>query len=107
MTIRPVVLGGMIQRTDDVGTMKHQEDSKPVIDQQNIQTQVQKEERQKREQVRNAENSQMMDEKYDAKEEGKNKYRKEKNQKRKQPVNTFSEEGVIVKGNTGGFDIKI
>lgn len=107
MTIRPVVLGGMIQRTDDVGTIKHQEDSKPVVDQQNIQTQVQKEEQQKREQVKQAENSELMDAKYDAKEEGKNQYRKTKNNKKKQSNNTFTEEGVIAKGKSGGFDIKI
>lgn len=107
MTIRPVVLGGMIQRTDDVGVMKHQEDSKPVVDQQNIQTQVQKEEKQKREQVKDAENSEMMDEKYDAKEKGKNQYRRAKSNKQKAPNHTFAEEGVIAKGKSGSFDIKI
>ena len=44
MTIRPVVLGGMIQRTDDVGQIKHQQDAKPMMDQQNIQLQVDKRE---------------------------------------------------------------
>ena len=44
MTIRPVVLGGMIQRTDDVGQIKHQQDAKPMMDQQNIQMQVNKRE---------------------------------------------------------------
>lgn len=40
MTIRPVDFNGMIQRTDDVGYLKHQEDAKPMQHQQNIQVQV-------------------------------------------------------------------
>lgn len=36
MTIRPVDFA-TIQRTDDVGMMKHQQDAKPVVEQQNIQ----------------------------------------------------------------------
>ena len=40
MTIKPVVLGGMIQRADDIGMIKHQQDAKPMMDQQNIQMQV-------------------------------------------------------------------
>ena len=44
MSIRPVVLNGMIQRTDDVGQIKQNEIQKPVVDQQNIQQAVQKKE---------------------------------------------------------------
>ena len=40
MTIRPVDFNGMIQRTDDVAYLKHQEDAKPMQSQQNIQIQV-------------------------------------------------------------------
>lgn len=44
MTIRPVDFNGMIQRTDDVAQLKHQEDAKPIQHQQNIQVQVDKRE---------------------------------------------------------------
>ena len=36
MSIRPVDLSGMIQRTQDIGNIKHAEDSRPVADQYNI-----------------------------------------------------------------------
>lgn len=41
MTIRPVDFA-TIQRTDDVGMMKHQQDAKPVVEQQNIQVENKK-----------------------------------------------------------------
>ena len=41
MTIRPVDFA-TIQRTDDVGMMKHQQDAKPVVEQQNIQVEIKK-----------------------------------------------------------------
>ena len=44
MTIRPVVLNGMIQRTQDIGNIKQQEDNKPVVQQQNISIQHEKKE---------------------------------------------------------------
>ncbi len=104
MTIRPVVLNGMIQRTDDIGQLKQHEDAKPAVDQQNIQMQVQRAEHQSQKQVNKAENSRLMDERFDAKEEGKSQYRdnrKKKNGKKK-------EDGrVTAKKPVGNFDIKI
>ena len=44
MSIRPVVLNGMIQRTQDVGNLKQQEDNRPIVEQQNIQIEQQKHE---------------------------------------------------------------
>ena len=44
MSIRPVDMNGVIQRTQDVGTLKQQQDMKPMVDQQNIQMEVQREE---------------------------------------------------------------
>ena len=43
MSIRPVEFNGMIQRTQDVSTLKQNEDNKPFMEQQNIQTQFSKE----------------------------------------------------------------
>lgn len=47
MSIRPVVLNGMIQRTQDVGNLKQQEDNRPIVEQQNIQIEQQKHEDQR------------------------------------------------------------
>ena len=37
MAVGPVTLSGVIQRTQDIGVIKQQEDSKPFVEQQNIQ----------------------------------------------------------------------
>ena len=44
MSIRPVDLSGMIQRTQDIGNIKHAEDSRPVADQYNIEVRQEKQE---------------------------------------------------------------
>ena len=55
MSIRPVDFGGMIQRTDDVGMIKHQQDQKAVVDQNNIMVTFSKEEETKLKQVQDPE----------------------------------------------------
>ena len=39
MSVHPVHFNGMIQNTQDVSTLRHQEDQKPAVEQQNIQIQ--------------------------------------------------------------------
>ena len=70
MSIRPVDFGGMIQRADDVGTMKHHQDQKAVNDQMNIQTQVVRETDKKTHQVQPGDKERMKEHAYDAKEGG-------------------------------------
>ena len=74
MSIRPIDFNGMIQRTDDVGVLKHQADSKPIVDQQNIQAQVTKNEQAIQHQVVDPENTERLNNHADAKEEGKGAY---------------------------------
>ena len=85
MTIRPVDFA-TIQRTDDVGMMKHQQDAKPVVEQQNIQVEIKKQEC------------------FDAREEGKNKYKQSMSKKKKDAAKDGK---VVQKSAHGGFDIKI
>ena len=105
MTIRPVDLNGMIQRTDDVGYLKHNQDIKPMMDQQNIQVQVDKREDrlaheiQEKDKLNNAKNDQ------DAKDEEQNTFilkidRKKKNKK-------DEKNKVVKKYQSGSFDVKI
>ena len=87
MTIRPVDFA-TIQRTDDVGMMKHQQDAKPVVEQQNIQVEIKKQEYHDASQVKhkaNASKQSMSKKKKDAAKDGK----------------------VVQKSAHGGFDIKI
>ena len=86
MTIRPVDINGMIQRTDDVAYLKHNQDVKPVTDQQNIQVQVDKREDQLAHEVQDPGDSQKMNNNQDAKNEGKNNYYQNKSKKKKKPA---------------------
>lgn len=106
MSIRPVDISGMIQRTDDVGVMKHQQDIKPMVQQHNVQAQMVRRDDQLRHQVITPENSTKLDNHADAKEESKNGYffRKKKSKKKEE---SKPEDCVIKKDTGNSFDIKI
>lgn len=106
MTIRPVVLNGTIQRTQDVGNMKQQEEAKPHIDQHNIQSTVVKEEQRLSRQVIETKKSEQEEFRYDAKEKGGSAYKKNGGKKKKKD-NESENEAVVVKEPAAGFDIKI
>lgn len=103
MSIRPVDFNGMIQRTQDVSTLKQNEDNKPFLEQQNIQTQFSKETVHHMKQVTHADDAGNQQKRYDAKEKGSNEYvgqQKKKKEKKKDGK-------VIEKSASSGFDIKI
>ncbi len=106
MTIRPVDMNGMIQRVQDVGTIKQHEDSKPIVDQQNIGYEVAKHEEKLTKAVQHADDSNQPEYRYDAKEKGDNQYQQSKNKKKKNQQNQ-SEDRVLVKNSMGSIDIKI
>ena len=109
MSIRPVVLNGMIQRTQDVGNLKQQEDNKPLVQQQHIEIQQQKHEDQLMHQVQEPEQKENDGYRYDAKEKGNNQYEDGKKKKKKKQRDNEPENGgrVILKGQGSSFDIKI
>ncbi len=104
MSIRPVEFNGMIQRTQDVSTMKQNEDNKPVMEQQNIQTQFSKETVRHMQQVTHADDAENPKKRYDAKEKGSNEYVNQQKQKKKEKKKDGK---VIAKSTSVGFDIKI
>jgi hypothetical protein len=73
MAIRPVDIVTM-QRMGDVSQLKQQEDSKPVTDQVNFQNQMTKETEKTSTQVVQKSDINNDQQKYDAKEKGKNEY---------------------------------
>lgn len=106
MSIGPVTIHGVIQRADDVGALKHQEDAKPMVDQQNIQAQMKNEQMKNLHQVRHADDSQNHQKKYDAKEKGSNEYQGQ--QKKKKKSNDKNKDGaVVLKTENSHFDMKI
>ena len=91
MSIRPVDFNGMIQRTQDVSTLKQNEDNRPVVEQQTIFSQEMEKE--------NA------GYRYDAKEKGNGHYEKE--ERKKKDKKQQKADNVYLKGQTSGFDIKV
>ena len=92
MSIRPVDFNGMIQRTQDVSTLKQNEDNRPVVEQQTIFSQEMKKVEQNLH-------------RYDAKEKGNGHYEKE--ERKKKDKKQQKADNVYLKGQTSGFDIKV
>ena len=92
-----------IQRTADVETVKSQQDIKPAVDQQNIQVQVDHREDALHNQVINPDKNDKLDNHTDAREEGKNKYKKQGTVKKK----AKGEQCLSKNSFSGGFDVKI
>ena len=106
MSVGPVTIHGVIQRANDVGAVKHQEDSKPMVDQQNIQTNKKNEQMKHLKQVRHADDSENHKKKYDAKEKGNNEYQGQGQQKKKKRSNE-KDGSVVLKAGNSHFDMKI
>lgn len=104
MSIRPVELSGILQRTQDVSTVKQNEDNKPALQQQNVQTQFSKETVRQLQTVHHADDADNQQKRYDAKEKGSNEYEGNKKNKKDKKEKDGK---VIPKSISGGFDIKI
>lgn len=104
MAVGPVTLSGVIQRTQDIGVIKQQEDSKPFVEQQNIQAHLKTQEQRQMKQVNHAEDARQQEKRYDAKEKGSNEYEGQQQKKKKKAP---KEGAVVLKQESGHFDIKI
>lgn len=107
MSITPLGLHAMIQRTNDVGIIKHHEDNKPVMEQQSIQTQQVKQAHALTHKVESPEEKDNENYRYDAKEKGNGSYQGQEEKKKKRQEEPKDTEKVILKGQTSRFDIKI
>jgi len=83
MPIRPIELNGVISRVQDIGAMKQNEENKPMVDQSRFQTHFNKETDLHQKKVRDADDSDNYQKKYDAKEKGNGTYYNEQDKKRK------------------------
>ena len=104
MSIRPVELSGVVQRSQDVSTVKHNEDNKSALQQQNVQTQFAKDTTHHMQQVTHANDSDNPKKKFDAREKGSNEYEDRRNRKKKAGEKNS---GKVSVKTTGGFDMKI
>ncbi len=108
MTVRPVHLNGMIQNTQDVSAIRHQENQRPAIEQQNIHIREQQKEQSQAQEVHKKDNADNEQKKFDAKEKGSNEYRDQRGKNKKEKKENLPDGSVKVKMTmSGGFDIKI
>ncbi|MEG0805195.1 MAG: hypothetical protein RR364_03090 [Lachnospiraceae bacterium] len=107
MTIRPVDLNGMLQRTQDVSTIKHNEDHRPMVQQQDITVTYEKKMEKQLHQISHTEKETKREEKFDAKEEGKNKYQDNRKKEKKQKNLQETQDCVIEKKQSRSFDVKV
>ncbi|EOS21793.1 hypothetical protein C806_03934 [Lachnospiraceae bacterium 3-1] len=104
MSIRPVEFSGVVQRSQDVSTVKQNEDNKSALQQQNVQTQFAKDTTHHMQQVTHANDSDNSQKKFDAREKGSNEYEDRRNKKKKAEEKNS---GKVSVKTTGGFDMKI
>lgn len=102
--IRPVDISGTVQRSQDVTSIKQNEDNKPALDQQNIHNMANKEIERSQQQVIKKQDAMFHQEKYDAKEKGRGQEYERQNQKRKKKM---PQDKVIKLKEDNHFDIKI
>lgn len=103
MSIRPVEMNGVISRVQDVSTLKQNEDSKPLVDQSNFQSHIEKNIQHNQKQVREADDSDNHQKKFDAKEKGSNSYSSQNSKKKKEEDKKKNQK----KNMDAGFDIRI
>ena len=106
MAIGPIELNGVISRAQDFTIIKHHEDQKSQVDQNNFQMQFHKEVESKSTQVHHADDSENDEKRYDAKEKGNGEYDENGKKKREKKKNEEEEGKVLIKGQSH-FDIKI
>ncbi len=109
MTIRPVELHGMIQNTQGATNAKTAEDNKPVLQQQNIQAEVARQEERAMSTVKTTEETQNNEYRYGDREGDGSGYQGNRGRKKKgsQEKEKKADGHVVVKGAHPSFDMKI
>lgn len=102
--IRPVDISGTVQRSQDITSIKQNEDNKPALDQQNIQYSFNKNIERSQQQIIKKEDAMFHQEKYDAKEKGRGQEYERQTHKRKKEK---KEDKVIKLSQNNHFDMKI
>lgn len=105
MSIRPIDLNGMVQQSVDIGTIKQNENQKPIFDQTLLAAQTDKKAMEKADQVNETKDKADAKGNFDARDESQNKYEflygKDKKKKKKN-------NGSVKKlSSDHGFDIRI
>ncbi len=103
MAIGPVVIQGQITRTQDFTAIKHNEDTRGMVEQAYASTQFAKKVEEQTTKVNRREKSEYQDKKFDAKDKGSNEYRGDGGKRRKNAARE-ADGKVLIKG-VGSFDV--
>lgn len=107
MSVRPVDFNGMMQNQQNVSNVKHSEDQRPqLLQHQALQTVTKQQEASAR-QVVNKDNLEREEYKFDAREEGKNKYQGDRKKRKAKQKEKIEDGHVRVKGEARGFDMMV
>lgn len=105
MSINPVTLNGTLSRVQDMTMIKHNEDTKGAVDQNNFQTQFQKEINEHVTRVRQSDDSDMAKTRKDAKDKGDNEYAGDGGRRRKRGED--KKDGKVIVRGRSSFDMKV
>lgn len=103
--IRPIDMSGVVQRSQEVSQIKHQENNKAFVDNQNFGQQFSKEIQHHMGSVTDSQKSEKKKEQYDAKNKG-NGREYEGNQQKKHNKKKETTDKTLLKSQ-GSFDIRI
>ena len=107
MSVRSVDFNGMMQNQQNVSTVKHSEDQKSQLLQQQAYQTVSKHEEASARQVVNKEGLNQEDYRFDARDGGKNEYQYERKKKQGKQKKKMEDGHVRIKGMSGGFDMTV
>lgn len=102
--ISPIMANSIVAQTQNVNVINHGDESRTQVNYQNSQVIVEGQREEAHNTIISSQDSNTTDTKHDAREEGKNKYFNNRDDsKKKKP----SPEGVVLKKQSGGFDMSV
>lgn len=104
MGLAPIEMSQMYSRTQDISSMKQNEDNKPMMDQQNFHNQFQKQVEDQSRKVIDPNKSTNNEYDYDAKKKGNNQYEGDSKKRKKKEMN---DKKKMLPSSDRGFDIRI
>ena len=107
MSVRPVDFNGMMQNQQNVSTVKHSEDQKSQLLQQQAYQTVSKHEEASARQVVNKDDLNREDYRFDARDGSKNEYQDNRKKKQGKQKEKKEDGHVRIKGMSGGFDMTV
>ena len=107
MSVRPVDFNGMMQNQQNVSTVKHSEDQKPILQQQQAFQTVEKQEKASARQVVNKDDLNKEEYRFDARDGSKNEYQNNQKKKKVKQKEKMEDGHVRIKGMSSGFDMTI